>query len=691
MEEDKMAKDPVCGMFVEEGPNSLKAEVRGSTYYFCSEGCLSTFLKPEVELKSIRLMTIFSFSLGIPIFVFSMGGLMGLPTFLEERYLNLILFVLATPVQLIAGRRFYSGFLHALKAKAANMDTLIAVGTTAAWGYSTLVTFFPQSVPLEARSVYFETSTLIIGFILLGRLLEHKMRRRASDAIRKLMALQPKTATVIKGAELMVVPVEEIKVGDLLLVKPGESVPTDGVVEEGYSSVDEKMITGESIPVEKKVGDEVIGSTINKSGVLKIRATRVGADTTLSQIVKLVEEASAAKAPIERLADRVSSYFVPAVVSIAVASFAVWLLLASNFSQAFTALVAVLIIACPCALGLATPAAIVVGTGRGAEKGILIKGGEYLERANNLDTVIFDKTGTLTKGILTVTDVVAYGMDLKDVLRIAAAAEKNSEHPIAEAIIKKAEEMGIILEEPRRFEALSGLGVKAQLNDGEVLVGNRRLMIEGSVPLNGVEETVEHLTNEGKTVLYAALSGRLIGIIAVADVLKEGAKSAVEELKRLGLKVIILTGDHKVTAEAVAREIGVEEVLAEVLPADKASVIKKMQEEGKCVAMVGDGVNDAPALAQADVGIAIGSGTDVAVEAGGVVLIKDDPRDVAEAIKLSRKTMKKIRQNLFWAFAYNTAFIPIAASGLLNPIFAAVAMAMSSVSVVANSLTLKRE
>ncbi|MEM2884032.1 MAG: heavy metal translocating P-type ATPase [Nitrososphaerales archaeon] len=691
MEEDKMAKDPVCGMFVEEGPNSLKAEVRGSTYYFCSEGCLRTFLKPEIELKSIRLMTIFSFSLGIPILVLSMSGLIGLLTFLEERYLNFILFALATPVQLIAGRRFYSGLLHALKAKAANMDTLIAIGTTAAWSYSTLVTFFPQSVPLEARVVYFETSTLIIGFILLGRLLEHKMRRRASDAIRKLMALQPKTATVIKGAELMVVPVEEIKVGDLLLVKPGESVPTDGVVEEGYSSVDEKMITGESIPVEKKVGDEVIGSTINKSGVLKIRATRVGADTTLSQIVKLVEEASAAKAPIERLADRVSSYFVPAVVSIAVASFAVWLLLASNFTQAFTALVAVLIIACPCALGLATPAAIVVGTGRGAEKGILIKGGEYLERANNLDTVIFDKTGTLTKGILTVTDVVAYGMDLKDVLRIAAAAEKNSEHPIAEAIIKKAEEMGIILEEPRRFEALSGLGVKAQLNDGEVLVGNRRLMIEGSVPLNGVEETVEHLTNEGKTVLYAALSGRLIGIIAVADVLKEGAKSAVEELKRLGLKVIILTGDHKVTAEAVAREIGVEEVLAEVLPADKASVIKKMQEEGKCVAMVGDGVNDAPALAQADVGIAIGSGTDVAVEAGGVVLIKDDPRDVAEAIKLSRKTMKKIRQNLFWAFAYNTAFIPVAASGLLNPIFAAVAMAMSSVSVVANSLTLKRE
>ncbi|MEM3074256.1 MAG: HAD-IC family P-type ATPase, partial [Nitrososphaerales archaeon] len=372
MEEDKMAKDPVCGMFVEEGPNSLKAEVRGSTYYFCSEGCLRTFLKPEIELKSIRLMTIFSFSLGIPILVLSMSGLIGLLTFLEERYLNFILFALATPVQLIAGRRFYSGLLHALKAKAANMDTLIAIGTTAAWSYSTLVTFFPQSVPLEARVVYFETSTLIIGFILLGRLLEHKMRRRASDAIRKLMALQPKTATVIKGAELMVVPVEEIKVGDLLLVKPGESVPTDGVVEEGYSSVDEKMITGESIPVEKKVGDEVIGSTINKSGVLKIRATRVGADTTLSQIVKLVEEASAAKAPIERLADRVSSYFVPAVVSIAVASFAVWLLLASNFTQAFTALVAVLIIACPCALGLATPAAIVVGTGRGAEKGILI-------------------------------------------------------------------------------------------------------------------------------------------------------------------------------------------------------------------------------------------------------------------------------------------------------------------------------
>ena len=682
------AKDPVCGMFVEEGPEALKAEVRGTVYYFCSEGCLRTFLRPEIEHRNILLMTIFSFALGVPIFILNMSDIARLAA-LNKENLNILLFILATPVQFVAGRRFYAGLLHALKARVANMDTLIAVGTTAAWGYSTIVAFLPQAVPAEARVIYFETSALIIGFILLGRLLESKMRRRASDAIRKLMDLQPKVATVIRDGSLIEVPVEEVRVGDLLLVRPGERIPVDGVVEEGYSSVDEKMVTGESIPVEKCVGDEVIGSTVNKSGVLKIRATRVGADTTISQIIRLVEEAAAAKAPIERLADRVASYFVPAVITISILSFAAWLILASNFIKAFTSLVAVLIIACPCALGLATPAAIVVGTGKGAEKGILIKGGEHLEKAGRVDTVVFDKTGTLTKGVPAVTDIVAEG-DPKEVLRLAAAAEKNSEHPIAEAIVRKAEELGLEVEEPSSFEALPGLGVKARLDDAEILVGNLRLLVEQGVPVERFREAADRLSYEGKTVIYIATSGKLIGLLAVADTLKEGARDAVKGLKALGVRVLILTGDHRRTAEAVARELGVDEVLAEVLPAEKASVIKDLQQGGRVVAMVGDGANDAPALAQSDLGVAIGSGTDVAVEAAGIVLIKDDPRDVTEAIKLSRRTLRKIRQNLFWAFAYNTAFIPVAALGLLSPIFAAIAMSLSSVSVVANSLTLKR-
>lgn len=676
-------------MFVEESPNSLKAEVRGTVYYFCSEGCLRTFLRPEVEHKQILILTIFSFALAAPIFILTMGEMIGLSSLIKGINLNLLLFALATPVQFIAGSRFYRGLLHALRARVANMDTLIAVGTTAAWGYSTIVAFLPQGVLGEAEAVYFETSTLIIAFILLGRLLENRMRRRASDSVRKLLDLQPKVATVIRNNSLIEVPVEKVEIGDLLLVKPGDRIPVDGVVEEGYSSVDEKIVTGESMPVEKKTGDEVICSTINKTGALKIRATRVGADTTIAQIVRLVEEAAAAKAPIERLADRVSSYFIPAVITAALVSFAIWLILASNFTRAFTALVAVLIIACPCALGLATPAAIVVGTGKGAEKGILIKGGEYLERAGRLDTVVFDKTGTLTKGVPAVTDIVADEADVKEVLRLAAVAEKNSEHPIAEAIIKKAEELGLEIDEPNTFEALAGLGVKAHLDHYEILVGNHRFLLEEGIPPERFNEVVEQLSHQGKTVTYVAKSGKLIGLIAIADIVKEGAADAVKELNALGIKVVMLSGDHRRTAEAVARELGIDEVVAEVLPADKASVINKLQQEGRVVAMVGDGVNDAPALAQSDVGIAIGSGTDVAVEAAGIVLIKDDPRDVAEAIKLSRRTLRKIRQNLFWAFAYNTAFIPVAALGLLSPVFAAIAMSLSSSSVVANSLTLK--
>ena len=682
-------------MFVHEGPDALQATVRGTTYYFCSKGCMDTFLKPEIEVRNLKRMTALSFILGIPLILLSMADTIGieaivtpLPSFVKPEFL---FFLLATPVQFIAGRRFYVGFLHAIKSRSANMDTLIAIGTTSAWGYSTLVTFIPEIVPSNAREVYFETSALIIGFILLGKLLEHSMKRRASDAVRKLLDLQPKMARVIRDGKEMEIPVEEVSIDETVVVRPGGKIPVDGIVIDGYSSVDEKMITGESIPAEKKVGDEVIGATINKSGMLKIRATNVGSDTTLSQIVKMVEEASAARAPVERLADRVSGYFVTVVVSIALVAFATWFFIAGNFVQGFTAFISVLIIACPCALGLATPAAIIVGTGKGAENGILIKGGEYLEKTYKLQTIVFDKTGTLTKGVPSVTNVVPLiNSTENDVVRFAAIAEKGSEHPVGEAIVRRAEELGLDISDPTNFEALPGQGVKAKYNKTVILLGNRRFMHENNVTIESQEEMLQKMESEGKTAMILALDGNLFGLIAVADTIKETAKETVDDLRGMGLKVVMLTGDNQRTAKAIAGQLGIDKVISEVLPGEKASIIRDLQGDGEIVAMVGDGINDAPALAQADVGIALGSGTDIAIETGGIVLIKDDVRDVVNSIKLSKKTMQKIKQNLFWAFAYNAAFIPIAASGLLSPVFAAIAMAMSSVSVITNSLTLKR-
>jgi Cu+-exporting ATPase len=656
---------------------------------------MDTFLKPEIEVRNLKRMTALSFILGIPLILLSMADTIGieaivtlLPSFVKP---ELLFFLLATPVQFIAGRRFYVGFLHAIKSRSANMDTLIAIGTTSAWGYSTLVTFFPEIVPSNAREVYFETSALIIGFILLGKLLEHSMKRRASDAVRKLLDLQPKMARVIRDGKEMEIPVEEVSIDETVVVRPGGKIPVDGIVIDGYSSVDEKMITGESIPAEKKVGDEVIGATINKSGMLKIRATNVGSDTTLSQIVKMVEEASAARAPVERLADRVSGYFVTVVVSIALVAFATWFFIAGNFVQGFTAFISVLIIACPCALGLATPAAIIVGTGKGAENGILIKGGEYLEKTYKLQTIVFDKTGTLTKGVPSVTNVVPLiNSTENDVVRFAAIAEKGSEHPVGEALVRRAEELGLDISDPTNFEALPGQGVKAKYNKTVILLGNRRFMHENNVTIESQEEMLQKMESEGKTAMILALDGNLFGLIAVADTIKETAKETVDDLRGMGLKVVMLTGDNQRTAKAIAGQLGIDKVISEVLPGEKASIIRDLQGEGEIVAMVGDGINDAPALAQADVGIALGSGTDIAIETGGIVLIKDDVRDVVNSIKLSKKTMQKIKQNLFWAFAYNAAFIPIAASGLLSPVFAAIAMAMSSVSVITNSLTLKR-
>lgn len=670
-------------MFVEEGKNSLRAKVRGREYYFCSETCLNTFLYPEREFKSLKKVTFLSFALGIPTLILTWFNVFTLPI-----PTNYVLFSLSTPVQFIAGWRFYKGAYHAIKEKIANMDTLIAIGTTAAWSYSSVVTFAPGLLP---DGTYFEASSLIIALILFGKVLEHAVKRRASDAVRKLLDLQPATARVLRDGKEIEVPVEKVIVGDIIIVRPGEKIPTDGIVLDGHSYVDEKMITGESMPVEKQKDDEVIGATINKTGVLTIKATKVGADTTLSQIVKLVEEAQAAQAPVERLADKVSSYFVPTVVAIAVFSLIFWIAVGKPFVYGFTALIAVLIVACPCALGLATPAAVVVSVGKGAEKGMLIKGGENLERAHKITTVVLDKTGTLTRGVPSVTDVIALNKFSKEeIIGYAASVERNSEHPIGQAIVRKAEETKIEIPSSKDFETLPGMGAKAHVDSMVVVAGNRKLLEAFGIETNIAERVLSALENDGKTAILVAIEGVLAGVIGVADTLKQEAEDAIKELKSMGLKVIMLTGDNERTARAVASKLQIDEVIAEVLPNQKAEVIRKLKERGEIVAMVGDGINDAPALAESDLGIAIGSGTDVAIETAGIVLIKDDLRDIVRAIKLSKATMSKIKQNLFWAFAYNATLIPVAAYGLLNPILAALAMAFSSVSVVTNSLTLKR-
>src|SRR5881296_1460550 len=695
---DTMATDPVCGMYVDEGTH-LTAVVRGRKYYFCSETCLETFVAPEKEMVRLKRLTLFSLGIGIPLFLVGFGQGLGWWLGGLEEPLNLVFFVLATPVQFVAGYRFYRGFVDAIRNKSANMDVLIAIGTTAAWAYSAVVTFLPfLGVRLADKGTYYDTAAVIIGLILLGKYFEEIAKGKASDAIRKLMDLAPRTAHVIRDGKEAEIPVELVLLDNFLIIRPGERIPVDGVIVDGFSTIDESMITGESIPVEKRVGDTVIGATINRTGLLRIRATRVGADTTLNQIIKLVEDAQASRAPIQRLADRVASVFVPAVVGIATLTFFLWSVrLGQSIAHALVFFIAVLIIACPCALGIATPAAIMVGTGKGAENGLLIKGGEYLEKAHKLTTVVFDKTGTLTKGRPSVTDVVPVGViSDEDILRLAASAEKGSENPLGGAIVSAATAQSLTLRDPTDFEAIPGQGVRAVIGGRRVLLGNRMLMATASIPLHAAESILHTMEDAGKTAMILAVDGRVEGVIAVADTLKEHSVEAVRALKAMGIEVVMLTGDNRRTAEAIARQVGVDEVIAEVLPAQKAEVIKDLQKRGKVVAMVGDGINDAPALAQADVGIALGSGTDVAMEAGGIVLIKDDLRDVVASIQLSRRTVQKIRQNLFWAFFYNTALIPIAAGVLagigivLNPIIAGAAMGFSSVSVVMNSMTLRR-
>lgn len=709
-----MAKDPVCGMFVEERPDSIRHRVDGKEYFFCSNQCSNEFIEPEKELKKLKIHVAVSIALTIPIIFLSLphmfpgqfGNLLPMGLMHISSYLML---ALATPVQFWVGWRFYRGLWDGIKAKASNMDTLIAIGTSAAYLYSATVTLIPNFFPF--KSVYFETAAVIITLILVGRLLETKTKEKASSAVRKLLDLQPRMAKVLRPVEgteefeEVEIPVEQIQEGDILLIRPGERIPTDGVIIEGSSSIDESAITGESIPVDKSKGDEVIGATINKSGLLKVKATKVGQDTVLSQIITLVEEARTGKAQMQKLVDQVAKYFVPAIVITAVGVGLGWFFIGSiGFTFSLLAFVSVMIIACPCALGIATPAALMMGTGKAAENGILFKGGEYLEIASKVNTIVFDKTGTLTEGRPSVIDIIGLStMGEKELLRLASIAESGSEHPLGQAIVRKAKEEGMtITANTDSFEAISGLGLRAIYEGRTILVGTRKLMEDANIPVpENVDSTLKEFENQGKTAVLISIDGNLSGIIILADTIKENAREAIDSLKSMGKVVIMLTGDNERTANYIASRLGIERVIAQVLPQQKEEVISNLKsKERKVVAMVGDGINDAPALATADLGIAIGSGTDVAKETGGIILIKGDVRDVVIALDLGTKTVSKIKQNLFWAFAYNTGLIPIAGGILVPflgvgifgwlPMLAGVAMALSSLTVVGNSLLLGR-
>jgi Cu+-exporting ATPase len=668
----------------------------------------------RTEQAQLRRRFLVAAALSAPVLLVAMSH--GRIEMFNVPWINWAQLVLTLPVVCYSGWPFYRGALLALKHRAADMNTLIATGTGAAFIYSLVVTVAPglfaadhaaalagmHGGGMRPAPVYYEAASVIIALILLGRLLEARARGKTSDAIKRLMGLQPRTARVVReGGGEVDIPVEEVAAGDVLVVRPGERVPVDGVVMEGASAVDEAMLTGESMPVEKTAGAEVFGATINGTGSFKFRATKVGRETVLQQIVRMVEQAQGQRAPIARLADVVSGYFTPIVICIAIAAFVVWFIAAppeSRLSYALVSFVSVLIIACPCALGLATPTAVMVGTGRGAEHGILVKGGEALETAHRLTTIVLDKTGTITKGQPAVTGVSATGgFDADELLRLAASAERGSEHPLGEAIVRRAVERGLALSNVSAFEARAGHGVEAEVGGRRVVLGNLRLMTESGVELKDLRERADALTGAGQTAVYVAIDGRAAGVLGVADEIKADSKAAVGALRRLGLEVVMLTGDNRRTAEAVAREVGITRVLAEVLPEGKAAAVKKLQAEGKRVAMVGDGINDAPALAAADTGIAIGTGADVAIEASDITLIRGSLDGVVTAIALSRQTIKVIRQNLFWAFVYNTLGIPLAAGALypftgwlLSPVVASAAMALSSVSVVANSLRLRR-
>ena len=688
-------RDPVCGMDVDT-ETAISRKIGDRTYYFCSQQCADVYTAPERELKAMQrrvTVTLIGVVAALGLRVVTLFGLLAAVMYFDVigglKVVNLAVFAVSTPVVWIAGFRIYKGAYLSLKNRNVNMDVLVTVGVLAGWTYGALSLFV---LPAATTGVdYLDVAIGILAFVLLGKYIEELIRRRSAASIRKLLELQPTMARVIRDGKETDMPIEEVQVGDIIIVKPGEKIPIDGAVTAGYSSVDEKLLTGESIPVEKTVGSEVIGATINKTGLLTIKATRIGDETALSQIIHLVEEAQASSAPVQRFADRVIRWFVPMIFTVAAISFSYWYITSGfNFATSFLVLLAVLLISCPCALGIATPTAILAGVGKGAEYGVLLRSGEYVEKARKLTTVVFDKTGTLTKGEPSVTDIKTYNAyTQQSVLQYAGAAEKGSEHPLAEAILAKAEADKVNISQSDSFEALPGRGVQCNVEGKAVLLGNRKLMQEQNVSISELEADLTALEAQGKTVMILAVDGGAAGLIAAMDTPKESAAEAIEQLKGMNLEVAMLTGDNERTANAIAQQLGITQVIANVLPWQKADVIKKLQSEGKIVAMVGDGINDAPALAQADIGIAIGSGTDIAKETGGIVLIRDDLRDVALGVELSKKTMRKIDTNLFWAFGYNVVMIPIAAAGLLNPMYAAGAMAISSLTVVSNSALLK--
>lgn len=649
----------------------------------------------EKEVSKQKGKFWFSFILSVPLLWamvshFTFTSFIPLPHMLMNPWVQL---ALATPVQFVVGKQFYIGAFKALRNKSANMDVLVALGTSAAYFYSLYSSLKSLGSSAHTTQLYYETSAILITLILLGKLFEANAKGRSSEAIKKMMGLQAKTAVVVRDGAEIEIPVEEVQKGEVIFIKPGEKVPVDGEIIEGQSALDESMLTGESVPVDKSIGDKVIGATLNKNGFLKIKATNVGKETALAQIIKVVEEAQGSKAPIQRLADYISGIFVPIVVGIALLTFFVWYIwiVPGEFAPALEKLIAVLVIACPCALGLATPTSIMAGSGRAAEFGILFKGGEHLEATHKIDTILLDKTGTVTNGTPELTDVrIAQGYEENELLQLVASAERLSEHPLAQALVAGIKNKGIEIQDPLSFEAIPGHGVRATVQERELLVGTRKLMNQHKVNIDAALEEMTNLEREGKTAMLVALDGKYAGMLAVADTIKETSKEAVSRLKEMGLEVMMITGDNRQTAQAIAMQAGIEHVIAEVLPEGKAEEVKKLQQQGKKVAMVGDGINDAPALALADIGMAIGTGTDVAMEAADITLMRGDLMSIADAIEMSRKTISNIKQNLFWAMGYNTLGIPIAAVGLLAPWVAGAAMAFSSVSVVLNALRLQR-